>query len=104
MSGSVDMRAITDATMQTLEERVKSHVQWVAAVHQEHTDIRHIHALAAVQGRLNKPDLKQLIASATQACLDQRRELDRELEKKAQEREQQEWELEPELEEDAWER
>jgi hypothetical protein len=100
----LDMRAIADATMQTVEERVKRQVQWVAAVHQEHTDIRHIHALAAVQGRLNKPDLLKLIESATSACLEQRRDLDRELEKKALERGQQDWELEPEREGDEWER
>jgi hypothetical protein len=100
----LDMRAIADTTMQTLEERVKKPVQWVAAVHQEHTDIRHIHALAAVQGRLNKPDLRQLIDSATEACREQRRDLDRELEKHAGEREQGEWDREPELEEDSWER
>jgi hypothetical protein len=100
----LDMRAIADATMQTLEEHVKKDVQWVAAVHQEHTDIRHIHTLAAVQGRLNKPDLLKLIESATEACREQRRELDRELEKHAKEREDSAYDLEPELEEDAWER
>jgi hypothetical protein len=92
----LDMRAIAETTMQTLEERVNTHVQWVAAVHQEHTDIRHIHALAAVQGRLNKPDLRTLIESATEACRDQRRELDRVLEKQQGEREAEE--------EAAWER
>jgi hypothetical protein len=97
----LDMRAIAEATMQTLEERVNKDVQWAAAVHQEHTDIRHIHALAAVQGRLNKPDLKALIESATQACLEQRRDLDRALEKHAREREREEGEREPALEEDA---
>jgi hypothetical protein len=50
--------------------------------------------VASVTRRLNTPELKHLKAVATQACLQQRRELDRAGEKPA--------ELEPEWEEDAW--
>jgi hypothetical protein len=71
-------------------------VIWVAAVHDDHTDKRHIHALAAVQGRLDKPDLQRLRDATTKQCLEQRRERDllREHEARAQEQEE-EW---------AWER
>ena len=62
--------------MQTIEERVRTPVIWVAAVHDDHTDKRHIHALASVQGRLEKPDLQRLREATTQACLEQRRERD----------------------------
>jgi hypothetical protein len=88
--------------MQTFEERVKTAVQWVAAVHQEHSDIRHIHALAAVKGRLNPSDLRALIDSATKECCEQRLERDLIREKQAREREVGEWEPEPTLEEDTW--
>lgn len=87
---ALDMRAIAQTTMLTIEKRVQTPVMWAAAVHDDHTDKRHIHALAAVQGRLEKPDLACLIEETTQACLEQRRERDQDLEKQAQE---QEWEV-----------
>ena len=87
--------------MLTVEERVGTPVIWVAAVHDDHTDKRHVHALAAVQGRLEKPDLRRLIEATTEACREQRLELDRALVREAREREQ-ERDVEPELEEDAW--
>jgi hypothetical protein len=62
--------------MLTIEQRVQTPVMWAAAVHDDHTDKRHIHALAAVQGRLEKPDLACLIEETTQACLEQRNERD----------------------------
>ena len=83
----LDMEQIAYTTMQTVEERVKTPVQWVAAVHQEHSDVRHIHALAAVKGRLTPPDLRALIASATGECREQRLERDLIREKHARQRE-----------------
>src|SRR5687768_3855692 len=80
----LDMRALTLTTMQTIEEIITAQgittpVIWVAALHDDHTDKNHVHALASVQGRLDKPDLQRLIDVATQACREQRRELDRTL-------------------------
>jgi hypothetical protein len=98
----LDMRQIAIATMQSIEECVQTPVVWVAAVHDDHTDKNHVHALAAVQGRLERPDLRRLIEVATEACREQRRELDRSLELKARERGGEEWEPEPNLEEDVW--
>ena len=105
----LDMRALTISTMQTIEEIITAQglttpVVWVAAVHDDHTDKNHVHALAALQGRLDKPDLQRLIAATTHACLEQRRELDRTRERQARSREKGAWELEPTLEEDTWER
>jgi hypothetical protein len=98
----LDLEALTERTMLTLEERVRTPVIWAAAIHDDHTDKRHVHALAAVQGRLEKPDLKRLIEATTEACREQRLELDRALIREVGQREQQGWELEPELEVDAW--
>jgi hypothetical protein len=103
----LDMRALTITTMQTIEEIITSQgittpVIWVAAVHDDHTDKNHVHALAALQGRLDKPDLQRLIAATTHACLEQRRERDRALERQARSREKGAWEPEPTLKEDAW--
>ena len=101
------MRAITMTTMQTIEEIITAQgittpVVWVAAVHDDHTDKHHVHALAALQGRLDKPDVRRLIAATTHACLEQRRELDRVLSRQAQKQQREEWEPEPTREEDAW--
>ena len=98
----LDMRQIAITTMQTLEEIVGTPVIWVAAVHDDHTDNNHVHALAAVNRRLDKPDLDRIREATTQACREQRQELDRSRERQAQEREQDEWEREPELKEDEW--
>jgi hypothetical protein len=103
----LDMRHITTTTMQTVEEIVRAQgittpVIWVAAVHDDHTDKNHVHALAALQGRLDKPDLDRVRAATTKECLEQRRELDRVLERQAREQEHGEWEPELTLEEDRW--
>jgi hypothetical protein len=98
----LDMRQITITTMQSIEDIVQTPVAWVAAVHDDHTDKNHVHALAAVNRRLDTPELNRIREATTQACLGQRKELDRSREHKAQERKQGEWEPEPTLEEDAW--
>jgi hypothetical protein len=91
----LDMRAIAQTTMLTIEQRVQTPVMWAAAVHDDHTDKRHIHALVAVQGRLERPDLACLIEETTQACLEQRRDRDLQLEKQSREQgwEEFEWGL-----------
>jgi hypothetical protein len=87
----LDMRQITRTTMQAIEEIITAQgittpVIWVAAVHDDHTDKNHVHALASIQGRLDKPDLDRIREATTAACLEQRRELDRTRERDARER------------------
>jgi REP element-mobilizing transposase RayT len=77
-------------------------VIWVAAVHDDHTDNNHVHALAALQGRLDKPDVRRLIDVTTMACREQRRELDKTRERNVRQRERGDWEPEPTREEDRW--
>jgi hypothetical protein len=103
----LDMRAITMTTMQTIEEIITAQgsttpVIWVAALHDDHTDKNHVHVLASIQGRLDKPDLDRIREATTNACLGQRLELDRSLSRQAREREGEEWEPEPTRAEDAW--
>jgi hypothetical protein len=87
------LREIIEYTMQTLEARTKTPIQWVAAVHDDHTDKRHIHALAIVKGRLNREDLDALIKAATAEAQLQReaRDLIREVEAYQREREEALW-------------
>jgi hypothetical protein len=95
----LDLRAVTERTILTLEEIVDKPVLYVAAEHEAHAENRrHVYLLASVPRRLNTPELKQLTAAATAACLAQRQE--RELRQPSRERE--DWALEPALEEDAW--
>jgi hypothetical protein len=103
----LDMRSLTRTTMQTVAEIIRAQgitipLNWVAAVHDDHTDKNHVHVLAAIQGRLDKPDLALVREATTKAALEQRRELDRTLSRHVREQGREEWEPEPTLEEDAW--
>jgi hypothetical protein len=90
------IREITEHTMQTLGERLQKQIAWVASVHDDHTPLRHAHGVAVLPRKLNTPDLQFLTQKATDASLEQRRELDlaREQKQKEREREEEEWERE----------
>jgi hypothetical protein len=100
----LDMRQIAITTMQSIEDIVQTPLSWVAALHDDHTDKNHVHALVAVNRRLDTPELNQIREATTAVCLEQRRELDRALSRQARQQEQGAWELEPTLTEDTWER
>jgi hypothetical protein len=70
------LRDITIRTMQKLEERIKYSVTFAAAIHADHTPIRHVHVIAVVKGRVYQPDTLALIQEATEASLEQRIQLD----------------------------
>ena len=70
------LREITEQTMLHLEDRVQREVQWVAAIHDDHAPHRHVHVVAVVPGRLHVPDFQALRQTATEACLEQRRQRD----------------------------
>jgi hypothetical protein len=67
------MREITARTLD-IEESIGRPIAWVAAIHDDHTQIRHIHVLAVTTARLLPA--KAMIQAATTACLEQRRALD----------------------------
>ena len=98
----LDLRELTVRTIQTLSEIVEAPVYYLAAVHADHAPHRHVYLLASVKRRLNTPEIKQLKAAATQACLEQREELDRESVNQTQARGGEGLDLEPEWEEDVW--
>jgi hypothetical protein len=70
------LRELTEKTIQNLEDRFQRPVHWVAAVHADHTEHRHIHALAIVPERLNVQDFQHMRSAATEAALEQARQLD----------------------------
>ena len=86
------LREITRKTM-AIEEKLGKSVSWVAAIHDDHTDKRHVHVLAVAKTRLLPA--QEMIRTATEACVEQRKERDLAREQQhAREREGEEWERE----------
>jgi hypothetical protein len=100
------LRELIKATMQVLQERRDTRIAWVAAIHDDHTDKRHIHALAVVKGRLKTEEIEALRDAATAEAVLQReaRNLMRDVAQVQREREEAAWAFEPEREEDLWAR
>ena len=72
----LDMQKLTRSMMRSLEKRLKTDIPWAGALHDDHTQIRHVHILAAIPRRLQKYELETLIREATKISREQRRELD----------------------------
>jgi hypothetical protein len=72
----LSLRELTEQTIQSLEDRLQHPVPWVAAIHADHTEHRHVHAIAIVPRRLQVPDFQRMRRAATEAALEQRRQLD----------------------------
>ncbi len=70
------LREITERTIQSLEDRFQKPLQWVAAVHADHADHRHVHVIAIVPERLQVQDFQRMRSAATEEALEQRRQLD----------------------------
>lgn len=88
----LSLREVTQRTIHGLEEHIHKPVAWIAAVHDDHSPQRHIHALAIAKERLLP--VQALRSIATEACLEQRHERDRVREMVEREREEAEWEQE----------
>jgi hypothetical protein len=72
----LNMQKLTRQMMLSLEKRFKTTIPWAGALHDDHTDKRHVHILAAIPRRLQKFELEALIKEATTICREQRRELE----------------------------
>ena len=86
------LREITTRTMQSLEDRFRQQISWVAAEHADHAPHRHVHVIALVPGRLQVQDLRLLRLAATEAALEQRRQRDLALKQHVREQEGAVWE------------
>jgi hypothetical protein len=75
----LDLRLLTEATMQALRLRLKDKAfAYSAAIHTNHSNNRHIHVLLLLKKhRLSKSDLKALKGAATENAREQRRRLDK---------------------------
>jgi hypothetical protein len=72
----LNMQKLTRQMMQSLEKRLKTTIPWAGALHDDHTDKRHVHILAAIPRRLQTYELESLIKETTTICKEQRRELE----------------------------
>src|SRR3954447_11947230 len=75
------MRGIAKKTIQHLEEKLnlQGEIQFVAAIHNDHTWIRHIHAIVLVPHKLSREDFQvfqDLKSAATAEVQRQRQQLD----------------------------
>ena len=70
------LQEVTHKTLDTLEQRLGTSVSYVASIHDDHTDIRHVHVLAVVKGRLNPADFQAMRETATTVSLAQRKSRD----------------------------
>jgi hypothetical protein len=61
----LNLSEITIDTMLKLEERLGKQVQFVAAMHDDHSPHRHVHTLVLVQRKLTLEDLQALRLEAT---------------------------------------
>src|SRR5690349_1879304 len=64
---------LTTDTLLALEERLGRQVQFVAAVHDDHSPNRHVHTLVLVHRRLTRADFRALRTGATRNARLQRR-------------------------------
>jgi hypothetical protein len=81
----LDLQHIASLTVREMQYRLSRALPFVATIHNGHakTDLRHIHAICLVQGRLSKEEfgrLKKLWQTATAEVRMQRRMRDRNLE------------------------
>src|SRR3954469_25437613 len=78
----LDLQEVAKEAIRELEQKLsaergrKIQLDFVAAIHDDHTNIRHVHILAFSQGKLNIAQLKALTAGATKEARAQRKDLD----------------------------
>ena len=87
----LSIQEVVEKTMQELEVQLNKRVSWVAAVHADHTPLRHAHILAVVRERLLPVQFMRQVA--TDSCVAQRTELDqlRQHRQREQEQETAQW-------------
>ena len=73
---TLSLRELTEKTMASLEDRFQRPLQWVATIHDDHAEHRHVHAIAIVPERLQVQDFQRMRSAATEEAREQRRQLD----------------------------
>jgi hypothetical protein len=65
----LDLWTVTQQTILRFEERLGRQLQFIATEHTDQTEIRHVHSIVLISGRLNVADLRALRQAATGAAL-----------------------------------
>jgi hypothetical protein len=73
---NLSLRELADKTVQSLEDRFRRPLQWVAAIHADHAEHRHLHAIVIIPERLQVQDFQRMRSAATQEVLAQLQHLD----------------------------
>jgi hypothetical protein len=77
----LDLQHLTRQTLREMQRLIgRDDLPFVAVIHDDHTSLRHIHAITMVQGKIAKADfyqLKHLWKTATTEAREQRRSRDR---------------------------
>jgi hypothetical protein len=85
------LQSITEQTILALEEAVGSRIPFVAAVHDDHAEHRHVHLVACVTSRLGKDHFKTMRDAATEEARSQRQERDATQQQQQQQQEGGQW-------------
>jgi hypothetical protein len=76
----LDLQHITRQTLRQMQRLIGRDVPFVAVIHDDHTPLRHVHAIGMVQGRIARADfanIKTLRLTATAEARSLRRQRDR---------------------------
>jgi hypothetical protein len=82
----LDLQFITSKTIREMRRLINRDVPFIATIHDDHTPLRHIHAIALVQGRLSRAEFAKLLTLKYVATAEARRQ--RQLRDHVQERRQ----------------
>jgi cytosine/adenosine deaminase-related metal-dependent hydrolase len=72
----LDLRELTRKTMLALQEQIQAGVPYAAAIHDDHTELRHVHLIACLTSRLGVEHFKTMRDTATEEAGLQRQERD----------------------------
>jgi hypothetical protein len=81
----LELQDLTRQTMLALQEHLQHRVPFAAAIHDDHTDLRHVHLVACLTSRLGTDHFKTMRDAATAEALRQRQEKDLAREQQQQE-------------------
>ena len=70
------IQRIFEQTLRELSVRLGKHIDYLAVLHDDHADIRHIHSILVLRGKIRSADIKALRAFATKAALLERQARD----------------------------
>jgi hypothetical protein len=87
----LDLRALTKQTMLALQERIQASVPYAAAIHDDHTELRHVHLVACLTRRLGVNHFQTMREAASENAQQQRLERDMAREPQQQQQEGGQW-------------